>query len=198
MPASGLDVMIDLDKTSDLARMYRLFGLVPEGLPTLKRAMKATITARGRAINDAGLGTGTSADAGVTVKVEDTEVAPVKDSAKAKLPAQGAGAQTLKVALKWVEDVLTLKDKFDGVLRLAFQSDRELESGINEVGSPLHFVLCTRERIRIGIRVVYQFEREVTRVHFIVHRRPPEEGLERRKDAIPYARCTNSNDVVEI
>jgi cullin 3 len=138
MPASGLDAMVDLERTNDLARLYRLFGLVPEGLPTLRRAMRTTITVRGRAINDASLGVGTSTEEPVAVKPEDEETSLTK--AKTKVPPPTAGAQTLKVALKWVEEVLALKDKFDSVLRLAFQSDRELESGINEVTTSSLFI----------------------------------------------------------
>jgi cullin 3 len=69
------------------------------------------------------------------VKEEETEEVPAKAKAKVKAVPQGAGAQTLKVALKWVEDVLLLKDKFDSVLRLSFQGDRDLESGMNEVSA---------------------------------------------------------------
>jgi cullin 3 len=136
MPASGLDVMIDHEKTVDLARLYRLFGLVPTGPKTLKRALKTSIAARGKLINEAGL----AEEAAMPVKVEATEASAEGDSGKGKQKAKapvaaGAGAQTLKLALKWVEDVLSLKDKFDAVLRRSFDGDRDLESGINEVSS---------------------------------------------------------------
>lgn len=41
--------------------------------------------------------------------------------------------QTLTLALKWVQDVLDMKDHFDRIWSMSFQSDRELESGINGV-----------------------------------------------------------------
>jgi hypothetical protein len=43
------------------------------------------------------------------------------------------GAQTLQQALKWVRDVLDLKDKFRRVWSVAFNSDRELETAMVEV-----------------------------------------------------------------
>jgi cullin 3 len=136
MPDSGLDAMIDHDRTEDLSRLYRLFSLVPEGLATLRRALRYTVTERGKRINEGDLGAGISDAAVKEEEVEATSpVATGKGKGKAKPVTQGAGAQTLKLALKWVEEVLILKDKFDRVLRGAFGSDRELESGINEVSS---------------------------------------------------------------
>ena len=136
MPNSGLDVMIDLDKIDDLARLYRLFTTVPLGLPTLRKALKDTLDARGKAINTAGLAGDADADAdGLEVDAGPA----TKAKSKGKAPAPGAGAQTLRLALKWVEDVLALKDKFDGVWRQSFQNDRDLESGLNEVGDSARF-----------------------------------------------------------
>jgi cullin 3 len=135
MPASGLDAMVDFGRTEDLARLYRLFSLVAEGPPTLRKAVKESISTRGKAINDAGLGVGTAdAEAEAPPVEEDAEPsAKGKTKGKGKAPAESATSQTLKVALKWVEDVLDLKDKFDGILRQSFQGDRDLESGMNEV-----------------------------------------------------------------
>lgn len=140
MPNSGLDVMIDLDKIDDLARLYRLFTTVPLGLPTLRKALKDTLDARGKAINTAGLAGDADADG------PDDDAGPAaKARGKGKVLAPGAGAQTLRLALKWVEDVLALKDKFDGVWRQSFQSDRDIESGLNEVSDSARFgVLVVR------------------------------------------------------
>ncbi|KAF8135043.1 Cullin-domain-containing protein [Boletus edulis] len=94
MPNSGLDSMIDLDKVEDLNRLFRLFTLVPTGLPILRRSLKDSTLRRGKDIN------------------------PV----------------TLSLALKWVQDVLDLKDRFDRLWKKAFESNRELESALNEKG----------------------------------------------------------------
>lgn len=124
---SGLDAMMDLDKLDDLARMYRLFTLVPAGLPCIKQSLKDSINRRGREINQASL----SYD-GVDETSGDKE-----SKAKTKLSAgKKSVGQILTLALKWVQDVLDLKDKFETVWQNAFAKDRELESAINEVSLP--------------------------------------------------------------
>jgi len=56
-----------------------------------------------------------------------------KAKGKVKARPPNAGAHGLALALRWVEDVLHMKDKFDGIWETAFKSNREIESGINEV-----------------------------------------------------------------
>ena len=119
--------MIDGNKLDDLARLYRLFVMVPTGLITLRKALKASIIRRGKELNAA------SQSSGGGAREQDEEEDPKgKGKAKAK-PA--APSQTLQLALKWVEDVLDLKDRFDVVWTKACQSDREIESGMNGVCS---------------------------------------------------------------
>ncbi|KAJ7364027.1 Cullin-domain-containing protein [Mycena albidolilacea] len=111
MESSGLDAMIDLNKTNDMARLYRLFIMVPTGLPCLKRAFKDSIRRRGDTINQASSG------------VEGSQTAASKTA---------QGVQILALALKWVQDVLDLKDLFDKIWKEALSCDRELESTLNE------------------------------------------------------------------
>ncbi|KAG5638768.1 pre-tRNA nuclear export protein [Sphagnurus paluster] len=127
LPNSGLDNMIDMDKIDDLARLYRLFVTVPEGLFCLKRSLKDSITRRGREINRASLG----AESGeIDVETPGGEV-DRKGKGKSRLPTNAA-AQRLSLALKWVEDVLNLRDKFVAIWKDAFMTDREVESALNE------------------------------------------------------------------
>ncbi|KAI3604461.1 ubiquitin ligase scf complex subunit cullin [Moniliophthora roreri] len=128
MPNSGLDPMIDNDRIEDLARLYKLYTLVPQGLPCLKKALKKSIAWRGKDINQSSLG-------GEVTQEASEDIDRVKDTAKATAKAKSfsSGAQTLASALKWVQDVLDLKDKFDRVWKESFQGDRELEGALNEV-----------------------------------------------------------------
>lgn len=128
MPNSGLDVMIDLDKIDDLGRLYRLFAMVPAGIPTLRKAFRETIIRRGRDINSASL----SLEGEDVQEDEDMEKSS-KAKGKGKARAGNAGSQVLSLALKWVQDVLDMKDKFDKIWSGAFQSDRDIESSTNEV-----------------------------------------------------------------
>jgi hypothetical protein len=39
----GLDAMIDHDKLEDLSHLYRLYSLVPEGVPALCHSLKTSV-----------------------------------------------------------------------------------------------------------------------------------------------------------
>jgi cullin 3 len=121
--------MIDTDKIEDIARLYRLFTMVPTGLPCLKRSLKDSIAHRGREINRLSLGMD-----GGDLDVEGDEADNASRKGKGKARAPNPGAQTLSLALRWVQDVLDLKDKFDSVWKRAFNSDLQVESALNEVG----------------------------------------------------------------
>ena len=43
--------MLDSDQNQDLSTLYRLSIMVPEGLSTLRKALKASVLARGTEIN---------------------------------------------------------------------------------------------------------------------------------------------------
>lgn len=122
MPNSGLDAMIDGDKLDDLSRLYRLFTMVPNGPITLRRSVRDSIVRRGKAIASGG---------GMDAMGGDDEPEDPKGKGKAK--ATGGNVQTLQIALRWVQDVLDLKDRFNRIWEKAFRSDRELDTGMNEV-----------------------------------------------------------------
>lgn len=119
--------MIDTDRIDDLARLYRLFSLVPAGLPCIRQKLKDSISRRGKEINKASAGIDTGdADVDVVGNVDEG------DKRKSKARAVG-GAQIMSLALMWVQDILDLKDKFDRVWKRAFGSDRDLETALDEV-----------------------------------------------------------------
>lgn len=171
MSNSGLDPMLDLDKIEDLNRLYRLFGMVPGGLPSLRRGLKNSIIRRGKEVNQASMCTEGGEE--VEIEADKTEAKTAKGKAKAR--TGGMPPQTLTSALKWVQDVLDLKDKFDKGWKEAFDSNRDIESSINEVMNGVFIFLRDSWKLS-GFRRFYQFERKGTRVHFVVHRRKLEEG----------------------
>ncbi|EJD06564.1 ubiquitin ligase SCF complex subunit Cullin [Fomitiporia mediterranea MF3/22] len=120
-PNSGLDSMIDLDQKDNLARLYRLFDMVSAGRITLRRALKDSILRRGTEINQT-YGDGMA---------QDTTIVVVDDP-KGKGKARNTTGQNIDTASKWVEDVLSLKDRFDQFWRYCFNSDREFETSCNE------------------------------------------------------------------
>lgn len=129
MPNSGLDSMIDTGKIDDLARMYKLFSMVDIGLPTLRRALKDSIVQRGKEINDLTRGTDGEDELGG----DDIDLVDAKG--KGKTGNRSLGYSAVALALKWVEDVLALKDKFDHVLKLSFNEDMTIHVSMVEVNS---------------------------------------------------------------
>jgi cullin 3 len=126
---SGLDTMIDHERLDDLSRLYHLYSMVPEGIPCLRRSLKDSVQKRGTELNGITAEERQLGDGGA-----DEELDPsAKGKGKAKARPPNTGAQGLALALRWVEDVLQLKDKFDRIWEMAFKNNREIESGLNEV-----------------------------------------------------------------
>ncbi|KAF8808726.1 Cullin-domain-containing protein [Phlegmacium glaucopus] len=121
MQNSGLDVMIDSNKFSDLARLYRLFLMVPTGLPCLKSSLKASVARRGKEINDASTG-----------EDQDMEAENPEGETSKSNKGKGKAVAGIQTAINWVQAVLSLKDKFDAVWKEAFQSSRDVESSLIE------------------------------------------------------------------
>lgn len=125
LPNSGLDNMLDQDQIDNLARLFRLFTMVPAGLATLKRSLKDSVLRRGTALNP-------PTDAEDERDKEEFVIVDADPKGKGKGKAR-AQTSDLDVASKWVEEVLNLKEKFDRILKQAFSGDRELEAALNEV-----------------------------------------------------------------
>ena len=121
MANTGLDNMVDLEQVDNLARLYRLYSRVPSGLPALKRALKDLILRKGMALNESAK--------------DNDNVEDVKGKGKGKARVAAA---TTDAASKWVDEVLSLKERFDVLWRRAFLEDREIESAMNEVS----FIFC--------------------------------------------------------
>lgn len=128
MPGTGLSPMLDGDRNGDLRRMYNLFLRVPDdkGKSALRLALRENIEARGKAINEGAA----AAVAGPAAAEGEDEPVDRKGKGKAKPPSAMAGA--LAQALRWVQDVLDLKDKFDAILDNAFSGDKQVQASINE------------------------------------------------------------------
>jgi cullin 3 len=175
--------MLDDDKYGDLQRLYKLFGRpnVTEGPSVLKSALKKSIAVRGDAINEGitgGMANGSSgAPAGTTANVTngdmDAEAAAATSRAKGKgketdgsVSASGTGmsaAAAASAALRWVQDVLDLKDKFDRILRDGFSDDKGVQTAINEVSWGSTTFGAESVRCFILSRLVFTFARRFKR-----------------------------------
>jgi cullin 3 len=94
--------------------MYKLFGRVGKGHDEMKTAISNYIRELGKAINETV--TSNTASEGSSAGSGDKQ--------------SGAGAS---VAIKWVQEVLDLKDKFDKVQNLALSNDKAFQTSFNEV-----------------------------------------------------------------
>lgn len=128
---SGLDAMIDNNKTSDLSRLFRLCQKIGKGLKCLETSLKKSIIRRGQEINVVSIG-----DEFGDAEAEEKEVEQSSNKVKGKARPKASG---IEPATKWVQDVLNLKDKFDLVWKNCFESNRAIESAYNDVRY-LHFM----------------------------------------------------------
>lgn len=158
MPGSGLVTMLHEDRRGDLGRLYRLFSRVADGPGALKSGLKAYVTSKGKLINEmvsSSVNAGAPSNApkaaenvpektveegGDDAPTGDGEAPATKARGKAKAgvsapdaSASQASTPQAALALKWVEDVLAFKDKFDNILVTSFQDDKGCETAINEV-----------------------------------------------------------------
>ncbi|OAA42571.1 Cullin [Metarhizium rileyi] len=113
LEGSGLKWMIDNDKVADLSTLYRLIARVDDKKTSLRVILEKRVVELGREIETVLLNTDFS------TAQPGAEDAAEGDKSKALSPA----AQQTAAAIKWVDDVLRLKDKFDNLLTRCFQDD---------------------------------------------------------------------------
>lgn len=157
MPGSGLVTMLDADRVQDLRRLYTLFLRVPDALgkDALRLALRMDIEERGKAINE---GATAEPEAGPSAApVQDGEQnmemdgeADPKGKGKARAAPPANAATALSSALRWVQEVLELKDKFDRILDQAFGGDKAVQTSINEVRPIIRTLLIS------GFPIVHQ------------------------------------------
>lgn len=117
---SGVQFMVNNDKYTDLALVFDLENRVDAKKPELTKAMQRIICETGASVNTAAQAFSTAQPA-PGQPLEDGEEKP-------KAPADRAINQQTSAALKWVEDILDLKDRYDRIWKIAFQADQVLQS----------------------------------------------------------------------
>ena len=120
---SGVRHMLDNDRLTELGMMYDLSARVDPEKIELTRAVQSRIVELGAEIN--------------RVASDTSSVAPTRHSAAQSEKEEGGAKpqekpinQQTAAAIKWVDDVLQLKVKYDRVLEAAFQGDRILQTSI--------------------------------------------------------------------
>lgn len=121
---SGVRHMIDDDRLDDLHLMYILDAKVDPQKKELISAIQQRIKETGADVNAAAIAASQAQPPPATAAAD-------ADSDKSKVPGERAVNQQTVAALKWVEDVLALKSKYDTIWKLSFTSDQGLQKAIS-------------------------------------------------------------------
>ncbi|KAB5551111.1 Cullin [Coniochaeta sp. 2T2.1] len=127
MEGSGLRSMIDKDRLDDLATVYQLISRVDQSKAPLKKMIQMRVMEMGLEIEQALKKTDFSLPQAAAAEGEDG----VGD-APAKAQPLSQGAQQTAAAIRWVDDVLALKDKFDNFLENCFNGDIIIGSAVTK------------------------------------------------------------------
>jgi Cullin, a subunit of E3 ubiquitin ligase len=129
LEGSGMKAMIDDDRYEDLEILYDLVSRVDKTKNALKGILQKRVMDLGLEIEKTLKNTDFSVPA-AGASADGEEAAEGGDKAKAQ-PLNAAAQQTA-AAIKWVDDVLRLKDKFDTILSRCFKDDLILQSAITK------------------------------------------------------------------
>ncbi|KAF4466878.1 cullin 3 [Fusarium albosuccineum] len=121
LEGSGLRWMIDNDKIDDLSILYELIARVDSKKTALREILQRRVVELGLEIENALKNTDFSTSG-------DGNEGGEGDKSKALNPA----AQQTAAAIKWVDDVLRLKDKFDNLWSQCFQDDLIIQSALTK------------------------------------------------------------------
>ena len=121
LEGSGLKWMIDNDKVDDLSILYRLISRVDDQKTALRDILQSRVVDLGLEVEktlkntDFSTGHGEGEDGGGEGE---------------KIKVLNPAAQQTAAAIKWVDDVLRLKDKFDNLWTQCFQEDLVIQSAL--------------------------------------------------------------------
>ncbi|OCL06578.1 Cullin-domain-containing protein [Glonium stellatum] len=115
---SGVRYMIDNDLLEELSLIYELNARVDNKKAELTRAIQKRVVEMGTDVNSAAI-------------VASQAAQPLSEGPdKGKAPVEKNLNQQTIAAIKWVEDVLQLKDKFDKIWKVSFDSDQPLQTAL--------------------------------------------------------------------
>lgn len=123
LEASGLRAMVDNDKVDDLSILYNLIARVDNNKTALQYILSKRVVELGMEIEVVLRNTDFSIN-----QAEGEEGAAEGEKSKTLNPA----AQQTAAAIKWVDDVLMLKDKFDHLWTACFAQDKLIETALTK------------------------------------------------------------------
>ncbi|KAH0538302.1 hypothetical protein FGG08_005076 [Glutinoglossum americanum] len=125
MEGSGLHFMLDDDRMDDLRLAYNLESRIDPKKTELQKAFQKRVVQMGTEINKAAKTTSI-----VAAPTNERESGKEIAAPATKVAAPNATALQSIAAIKWVEDVLQLKDKYDNIWTHAFQEDQGLQTAL--------------------------------------------------------------------
>lgn len=125
LKGSGVEYMLDNDRIAELEMIYDLVARVDPKKEELKLAVQKRVVELGNEINMAANNTQR------VLPPKGENVLDEKSEREAKNSGEKPINQQTAAAIQWVDDVLQLKKKFDGILAMAFQSDQGLQSAFS-------------------------------------------------------------------
>lgn len=127
---TGLRWLVDNGKFEELSALYSLVCRVEGAKDSLIRVLQSHVIKLGQEIQRVLQATDFSVPAGTPA--DDDKAGEKAEAAKAKPSQLTASAQQTAAAIKWVDDVLGLKDKFDGILSHCFQEDLPIQTALTK------------------------------------------------------------------
>jgi cullin 3 len=129
MEGSGIKAMINNDRYDDLTLLYELVSRIDPAKEPLKVALQGRVADLGGEINKMIQTTDFSAAAVVTTAEEG---ASIEGGEKSKAQKQNAVAKQTMAAIRWVDEVLRLKEKFDVMCTKCMNSDLILQTALTK------------------------------------------------------------------
>ncbi len=126
LEGSGIRAMIDNDRIDDLRILYLLVSRVDTKKEALRTALSVRVIELGNVIEE----TLKCTDFSTAQQADAEEAADGAEKAKAK--PLNAAAQHTAAAIKWVDDVLMLKDKFDRLWSECFEEDLLIQTALTK------------------------------------------------------------------
>ncbi|KAJ2887927.1 hypothetical protein FB639_000990 [Coemansia asiatica] len=126
---SGLVQMLDQRDITSLGIIYKLYETLPEALKILKKGVYDHILSFGKSIQAS---VGTIAAGPATGSIASSTNEDDNSASKAAPPDASSVAGKTIIALRWVQEILSLYDIFDEILKEAFADNQKIRYDIKD------------------------------------------------------------------
>lgn len=131
MDGSGIKVMLDHDRDEELKLLYQLITRVDQEKTILKEKTSERLIELGKEISRS-ISSSNPSDI-CTADVEGAGEESSKSAAISKEEREATNSTTL--AIKWVNEVLALKEKYDRIWRMSFDEDKGVNTALSRAVS---------------------------------------------------------------